>query len=130
MWAPTLDECHHAWQQCNPRRPNGSRAGVQNRRARQRALAISVAPDTAAEDPLAELKELLRTAGVATAGEMVQHRDKPDPDRYFGRGKLAELKAEIKRDDANLVATDDELLPRQERNLERRSTYRSSTAPP
>ena len=101
------------------RTENAAGAGVVNARARQRALAISVAPDTAAEDPLAELKELLRTAGVATAGEMVQHRDKPDPDRYFGRGKLEELKAEIKRVDANVVATDDELLPRQERNLEK-----------
>jgi GTP-binding protein HflX len=69
-------------------------------------------------DPLAELKELLRTAGVATAGEMVQLRERPDPDRYFGRGKLAELKEEIAASDANLVAIDDELAPRQERNLE------------
>src|SRR5687768_15385759 len=95
-------------------------AGVQNARARQRALAIGVVPSPAAdgEDQLAELKELLRTAGVATAGEMVQVREAPDGDRYFGRGKLDELKAEIKRSGANLVACDDELLPRQERNLE------------
>jgi GTP-binding protein HflX len=51
-------------------------------------------------------------------GELVQRRDQPDPDRYFGRGKLEELKAAIKDADANLVACDDELLPRQERNLE------------
>ena len=49
---------------------------------------------------------------------MVQVRPAPDPDRYFGRGKLDELKAEIKRTGANVVACDDELLPRQERNLE------------
>ena len=69
-------------------------------------------------DPLAELKELLRTAGVANAGEVVQVRSRPDPDRYVGRGKLAEVKAEIARSNANLVACDDELVPRQERNLE------------
>ncbi len=69
-------------------------------------------------DPLAELKELLRTAGVATAGEATQQRPKPDPDRYFGRGRLDELKQEIKSAGANLVACDDELAPRQERNLE------------
>ncbi len=58
-------------------------AGIQNARARQRALAIGVVPSPAAdgEDQLAELKELLRTAGVATAGEMVQVREAPDPDR-------------------------------------------------
>jgi GTP-binding protein HflX len=94
-------------------------AGVTNRRARQRALAVGVLANGAvADDPLAELKELLRTAGVATAGELVQRRDRPDPDRYLGRGKIAELKREIEAADANLVACDDELVPRQERNLE------------
>jgi GTPase len=89
--------------------------GIRNPRARQRALCIAVGPE---EPDLAELRELLRTAGVAVAGEMTQRRAAPDPDRYFGRGKLAELKQAIKEQDANLVACDDELLPRQERNLE------------
>ena len=89
--------------------------GIRNPRARQRALCIGVGPT---EPDLSELRELLRTAGVAAAGELVQRREQPDPDRYFGRGKLVELKRAIKDADANLVACDDELLPRQERNLE------------
>ncbi len=93
-------------------------AGVSNPRARQRALAVGIAASGGDSDPLAELKELLRTAGVATAGEAVQHRATADPDRYVGRGKLAELKRQIAACDANLVACDDELAPRQERNLE------------
>jgi GTP-binding protein HflX len=93
-------------------------AGVANPRARQRALAIGVMDRAGDGDPLAELKELLRTAGVATAGEMVQQRSAPDPDRYFGAGKLRELRRELAASDANLVACDDELVPRQERNLE------------
>jgi GTP-binding protein HflX len=110
------------------RRRNGRRAesqyangfaGVVNPRARQRAVAVGIVRDDEhREDPLAELKELLRTAGVATAGEMTQARAKPDPDRYLGRGKLTELRREIAAADANLVACDDELVPRQERNLE------------
>src|SRR5436190_22137468 len=89
------------------------------RRAAQRALAIAVAGEVAdAERSLVELEELLRTAGVATVGTMVQARPRPDPDRYFGRGKLNEVKAEIGRVGANVVAVDDELAPRQERNLE------------
>src|SRR3954447_7287924 len=89
------------------------------RRAAQRALAIAVAGEVAdAERSLVELEELLRTAGVATVGTMVQARPRPDPDRYFGRGKLDEVKAEIGRLGANVVAVDDELAPRQERNLE------------
>ncbi len=84
-------------------------------RARQRALCIAAAP----EDPdLAELRELLRTAGVGVTGELTQRRATPDPDRYFGKGKLAELKRAVKECDANLIACDDELLPRQERNIE------------
>jgi GTPase len=89
--------------------------GIRNPRAVQRALVIAAAPD---EPDLAELRELLRTAGVAVAGEMVQRRAKPDPDRYFGKGKLTELKRAINEADANLVVSDDELKPRQERNLE------------
>jgi GTP-binding protein HflX len=93
-------------------------AGVTNPRARQRALAIGIVDGREEGEPLAELRELLRTAGVATAGIATQQRPEPDPDRYFGRGRLDELKAEIGACDANLVACDDELAPRQERNLE------------
>jgi GTP-binding protein HflX len=85
------------------------------RRARQRAFCIAAGPDGG---DLAELKELLLTAGVAVAGELTQRRPEPDPDRYLGKGKLEELKQAIERSDANLVACDDELKPRQERNLE------------
>src|SRR3954452_15938897 len=89
--------------------------GIDNPRARQRALVIGAGPH---EPDLAELKELLRTAGVAVSGELTQRRPHPDPDRYLGKGKLAELKRAVAETDANLVAVDDELLPRQERNLE------------
>ena len=89
--------------------------GIRNSRARQRALLIGVTPG---EPDLSELRELLRTAGVAVTGEVVQRRERPDPDRYMGRGKLEEVKAAVKETGANLVACDDELLPRQERNLE------------
>jgi GTP-binding protein HflX len=90
-----------------PASPNG--------RARQRAICIAALPE--GED-LSELRELLRTAGVAAVGELVQHRERPHPNTYLGPGKVEELKAQVARDDANLVACDDELSPRQERNLE------------
>jgi GTP-binding protein HflX len=89
--------------------------GVRNPRARQRAFCIAAGPN---HNDLGELKELLRTAGVAVSGELTQRRPEPDPDRYFGRGKLTELKEAIAASGANLVACDDELKPRQERNLE------------
>ncbi|HEY8638429.1 MAG TPA: GTPase HflX [Solirubrobacteraceae bacterium] len=99
--------------------PNGTRPG----RARQRALMVGVMRAPAGEargsgEDMAELEELLRTAGVAVVGRIVQHRDMPHPNTYVGPGKLEEIKAAAKALDANLVACDDELTPRQERNLE------------
>ena len=87
-------------------------------RARQRALMIAALPPTEDDQSLSELRELLRTAGVAAVGELVQHRDRPHPNSYLGPGKLDELKQLLTASDANLVACDDELSPRQERNLE------------
>jgi GTPase len=84
-------------------------------RARQRAFVVGAMPEG---DDLSELKELLRTAGVATVGELVQHREHPHPNLYLGPGKATEVKAQLKQADANLVVTDDELTPRQQRNLE------------
>ena len=92
---------------------NGNR---EQGRARQRAVLIAALREG---DDLSELRELLRTAGVASVGELVQHRDQPHPNTYLGSGKLSELKALLQSADANVVACDDELSPRQERNLEK-----------
>ena len=82
----------------NGQRPRG--------RARQRAFLVAVVPD-GGEEQLAELRELLKTAGVAGVGELVQRRDHPYPNTYLGPGKIDELKAELAASDANLVACDD-----------------------
>src|SRR5947209_11171660 len=89
--------------------------GQTEQRARQRAFCIAALPEG---DDLSELAELLRTAGVAVVGEMVQRRDAPHPNTYLGPGKAREAKAQAKACDANLIACDDELTARQERNLE------------
>jgi GTP-binding protein HflX len=92
--------------------------GQQRRgRARQRAYLVAAVADRH-DEQLSELRELLRTAGVEGVGELVQQRDHPHPNTYVGPGKLDELKEELASADANLVACDDELSPRQERNLE------------
>ena len=88
----------------------------QQRAARdQRAVIVGVLPE--GED-LTELRELLRTAEVEVLDQMVQHRDEPHPNTYVGEGKLQELKARCQELGATMVVTDDELSPRQERNLE------------
>jgi GTP-binding protein HflX len=84
-------------------------------RARQRALCIA---SQVAPEELSELRELLRTAGVAVVGELVQQRERPHANSYLGSGKLEELKVLAAEIDANVIACDDELSPRQERTLE------------
>jgi GTP-binding protein HflX len=96
--------------------PSRSAAQDTTGRAKQRAYVIASIP---AGDDLEELRELLRTAGVATVGQMVQHRDQPHPNLYLGPGKVDELKALLEEADANVVVADDELTPRQQRNLEK-----------
>lgn len=69
-------------------------------------------------DELAELKELLATAGAESVGEMIQRRDRPDPRTYFGKGKLSELRNEIGGLEPDLIVVEDELSANQQRNLE------------
>ncbi|HEX3391048.1 MAG TPA: GTPase HflX [Solirubrobacteraceae bacterium] len=85
------------------------------RRAKQRAFCIASLPEG---ENLDELRELLATAGVEVVGEMIQRRDAPHPNTYLGPGKVTEAKAAAKACDANVIACDDELSARQERNLE------------
>ena len=71
-----------------------------------------------AKAELAELRELARTAGVEPIGELVQHRERPDPRTYVGKGKLVELQEAFKRSSAESLIVDDELTPVQQRRLE------------
>jgi GTP-binding protein HflX len=95
-------------------RATPSRSAAQDTpgRAKQRAYVIAALP---VGDDLEELRELLRTAGVATVGQLVQHRDQPHPNMYLGPGKAKELAGLLKEADANVVVADDELSPRQHR---------------
>jgi GTPase len=70
------------------------------------------------EEELAELRELARTAGVLPVAELVQHRNRPDPRTFVGKGKLEELKSEYAESDAEVLLVDEELSPTQQRTLE------------
>ena len=71
-----------------------------------------------AGDELAELQELARTARVEPVAELVQHRARPDPRTYVGKGKLEELKDAFPGSGAEALIVDDELSPVQQRQLE------------
>jgi GTP-binding protein HflX len=111
-----MDRSRNGRTAVTPEPADWSANGAQpSQRARQRAFCIAALPEG---DDLAELGELLRTAGVAVVGEMVQRREQPHPNTYLGPGKVAEAKAAALASDANVIACDDELSARQERNLE------------
>ena len=71
-----------------------------------------------ADDELAEVKELARTAGVEPIGSVVQRRARPAQRTYVGKGKLEELKVSFGESGAESVIVDDELDPAQQRYLE------------
>jgi GTP-binding protein HflX len=71
-----------------------------------------------ADDELAEVRELARTAGVETVGAVVQRRHRPVQRTYVGKGKLEEVKQRFKEAEAESLIVDDELEPAQQRFLE------------
>jgi GTPase len=87
--------------------------------APERGVVIaSLLPGADGADNLEEMRELLRTARVETVETVVQHRRRPDPRSYLGPGKLDELRDLTKELEAEVVVSDDELTPRQQRTLE------------
>ncbi|HEX5249818.1 MAG TPA: GTPase HflX [Gaiellales bacterium] len=87
--------------------------------APERGVVIaSLLPGADGADELTEMRELLRTARVETVETVVQHRRRPDPRSYLGPGKLDELRDLTKELEAEVVVSDDELTPRQQRTLE------------
>src|SRR5512146_420026 len=71
-----------------------------------------------ADEELAEVRELARTAGVEPVGAVVQHRARPAQRTYVGKGKLEELKQQFRDGAAECLLVDDELDPAQQRFLE------------
>jgi GTPase len=85
----------------------------------ERGFVIAVLPPGIdADDELTELRELARTAGVGTVGELVQRRPAADRRTYVGKGKLEELKGSYRAADAEVLLVDGELDPTQQRRLE------------
>src|SRR2546428_1176749 len=67
---------------------------------------------------LDELRELAASAGARIIGEVIQHRDRPDPATFIGKGKVEELREEVLVEGVDVVIFDDELSPNQAKNLE------------
>ncbi len=71
-----------------------------------------------AADSVAELAELVKTAGASVAGVLVQKRERIHPAFYIGTGKVGELEELVAETGATGIVCDDELSPAQIKNLE------------
>jgi GTP-binding protein HflX len=69
-------------------------------------------------DALDELRELATSAGARVIDEVIQHRARPDPATYIGKGKVEELREQVLVEGVEVVIFDDELAPSQAKNLE------------
>jgi GTPase len=90
---------------------------------RERAYLVGIMlPGTTSQavgDQMTELADLTRTAGAEVVGSDIQRRSGVDPAHFIGMGKVEELR-EMKLEGAfDVVICNDDLSPRQQRNLER-----------
>ena len=93
-----------------------------NREARDYAVLVGLrspvlGEDSADEESLMELSELVETAGGETAGMILQAREKPDPHSFIGEGKVEEVRRMVENEKATMVIFDNELSPSQIRVL-------------
>ena len=87
--------------------------------APERGFIVAVLPQGIdADEELAELHELARTAVVDPVGDLVQSRPHADRRTYVGKGKLDELKRAYGAARAEVLLVDGELDPTQQRTLE------------
>jgi GTP-binding protein HflX len=70
-------------------------------------------------ESLEELRLLADSAGLKTGALVQGRRQRPDPALYAGSGKVEEIGAALREQDANLVVFNHELSPAQQRNLEK-----------
>ena len=69
--------------------------------------------DNASEESMEELEDLVETAGGETAASVLQNRASPDPRTFIGEGKVEEIKALVKTEEATSVIFDNDLSPSQ-----------------
>ena len=84
-----------------------------------RALLVSV--DTGgfdAEASLAELEELVKSAGAEPAFTVTQKLQRPESATFVGSGKLEEIKQICEAQELDLIVVDSELSPTQIKNIE------------
>lgn len=92
----------------------------ENEQIEEKVLLVGVSEQEGddAEDSLAELAELVKTAGAVVVGTLIQKRERIHPGTYVGTGKVEEIKQLLAVTGATGIVCDDELSPAQLKNLE------------
>ena len=86
--------------------------------AGRRALLLQVELRKADNPDGDELAELARSAELIVVDTVVARREAPDSRWFVGSGKVQELKAQLAYTDAEILLTNHDLSPGQQRNLE------------
>ncbi len=88
---------------------------------KERALVAKAIPGQVShgDDPLAEIRSLAKTAGAEVVDTITQKLPRPQIHTYMGKGKADEVARRAAELDVDVVITDNDLSPAQERNLER-----------
>lgn len=94
--------------------------GIEMEEVEEKVVLVGVSEQDGddAEDSVAELADLIRTAGATVVGTLIQKREKIHPATYVGTGKVQEIKEIVEASGATGIVCDDELSPAQLRNLE------------
>ncbi|MHA1124664.1 MAG: HflX GTPase family protein [Candidatus Heimdallarchaeota archaeon] len=71
-------------------------------------------------DHLAELSELAFVAGYEVVGRITQNINSPHPEHFFGKGKVSEIKGQIKQLKADVMILENSLDPTQLSELKNR----------
>ena len=92
----------------------------ENEQMEEKVILIGVSEQEGddAEDSLAELAELVKTAGAVVVGTLIQKRENIHPGTYVGTGKVDEIAQLLAATGATGIVCDDELSPAQMKNLE------------
>ena len=92
---------------------------IENEEKITRALLVSVdTGDFDAEASLAELEELVKSAGAVPEFTLTQKLQRPESATFVGSGKLLEIKELCEAQELDLIVVDSELTPTQIKNIE------------
>jgi GTPase len=89
---------------------------------KEKAIMLAVIPQKQSQEQtkeyLDELQFLAETAGIETLAQFTQKLERPDLNTYLGKGRFEEVIAYVKDKAVDIILYDDDLSPRQVKNIE------------